>query len=333
MSLNVSVLLPCYRIDSWLVETLASIQIASRLLQVELILVANNMDSADIFQLTKICEAQALPEYKIIDAGKVDLVGALNFGINHCSAELIARMDQDDIMFPERLETQVRFMNENPDIALVGANVEIIDADGDQLGFQSYPENHKEIVRQLKYGNCFAHPAVMYRRSAIQLVGLYDPRFTQAEDFAMYTKLSEKFLCANLPDVLLKYRMNSLQTSQKQNAVQKISTRAIIISNTIEQLPVDVHLDLPSSNKELSFWLKSVNSYVKSNLLSLNKGQRKNARIILDAISRSHIAMARSSGYPGNRQLKLIVKELGLAFILGPSVTLNWVAERMKKGN
>jgi glycosyltransferase involved in cell wall biosynthesis len=331
MSLNVSVLLPCYRIDSWFVETLTSIQIASKSLQAELILVANNMTSADIFQLSKICEAQALTNYKVVDAGNVDLVGALNFGISHCSAELIARMDQDDIMFPERLEIQVRFMNQNPDIALVGAYVEIINAAGDQVGFQTYPQTHKEIVEHLKYGNCFAHPAVMYRKSAIQQAGLYNPLFTQAEDFAMYTKLSEKFLCANLPDILLKYRINSSQTSQKQSTVQKISTRAIIISTATEQIPIDTHLNLPSSNDQLSVWMKSVNSYVKSNFFAQNKEQRKSARRILNAISRSHIAMARSSGYPGNRQMKIVIKELALAFILGPSVTLNWVRERINK--
>jgi hypothetical protein len=326
MTFKVSILLPCYRIDSWLAETLNSIQTASKSLKVELVLVANNLTPVEISKLFEICEGQPLPFYKVVDAGSVDLVGALNFGISHCSAPLIARMDQDDIMLPERLETQVSFMDNNPEIALLGASVEIIDADGGPLGFQHYPQLHQEILKQLKYGNCFAHPAVMYRKAALQQIGLYDPLFTQAEDFAMYVKLSEKFQCANLPIVLIKYRISSSQTSQKQSSIQKLSTRAIIISEAIDSLTNVDCLTLPTSNDELGNWIKSVNSYVRLNFFAVSKTQRRSSRRILEAMSRSHIAMARSSGYPGNRQLQTILRELTLAFVLGPIVTIKWAA-------
>jgi hypothetical protein len=331
MSFEVSVLLPCYRIDSWLAETLNSIQIASKSLRAELILVANNMGQKEISQLQELCESRPLPIYKIVDAGNVDLVGALNFGIDQCSADLIARMDQDDIMFPERLETQVYFMGKYPEISLVGASVEIIDTNGIHLAIQDYPQTHMEIVKQLKFGNCFAHPVVMYRKSALKEVGLYDPLFTQAEDFAMYTKFSKSFRCANLPDVLLKYRISASQTSQKENNVQKLSTRAIIISDTTSSLLSVSHLKLPSSNDELGNWVKSVNSYVKSHFFARNKKDRESARQVLNAISRSHIALARSSGYPSNRQMQTVLRELGLAFLFDPFVTLKWFAEKLRQ--
>jgi glycosyltransferase involved in cell wall biosynthesis len=283
------------------------------------------MGPKEISQLHELCESRPLPIYKIADAGNVDLVGALNFGIDQCSADLSARMDQDDIMFPERLETQVHFMGKHPEISLVGASVEIIDTNGIHLAIQDYPQTHIEIVKQLKFGNCFAHPVVMYRKSALKEVGLYDPLFTQAEDFAMYMKFSKSFRCANLPDVLLKYRISASQTSQKENSVQKLSTRAIIISDTTSSLLSVRHLKLPSSNEELGDWVKSVNSYVRSHYLARNKYERESARKILGAISRSHIALARSSGYPGNRQTQTILRELGLAFLFGPFITTKWV--------
>ena len=329
MSSDVSILLPCYRIDSWLAETLNSIQIASKSLQVELILVANNMGPKEISQLHEICESQLLLIYKIVNAGNVDLVGALNYGIDQCSADLIARMDQDDIMFPERLETQFHFMEKHPEISLVGASVEIIDTYGIHLAIQHYPQTHMEIVKQLKYGNCFAHPVVMYRKSALEQIGLYNSLFTQAEDFAMYVKLSETFRCANLPDVLLKYRISSSQTSQKENKVQKLSTRAIIVNAAIDSRLNISELELPGSNEFLGDWMKSVNSYVRCNFFAHNKKERKLARQILNAISRSHIAMARSSGYPGNRQKQLILRELALAFVFGPVVTIKWAIEKL----
>jgi len=329
MTPDVSVLIPCYRVDSWLEDALDSIRLASSSLNVELLIIANNMDSQQIVALTTTCKRILLNDFKILDAGKVDLVGALNFGIKKCSSDLIARMDQDDIMHPERLVYQVSFLRSNHSVSLVGANVEIIDSSGNHLAFQSYPQSNKEIKEQLLFGNCFAHPVVMYRKSAIEAIGLYNPVFTQAEDFAMYTSIAEKFECINLQKVLLKYRINDAQTSQRRRRIQELSTRAIILKSAIDELPISKVLLLPDSNSELAGWVKSIYSYIILSFFSVRKKERGAARFLLSAVARSHIAIARSSGYPGNRRVLKTIRELLIAFLCNPLITLKWLGSKV----
>jgi glycosyltransferase involved in cell wall biosynthesis len=327
---DISVLLPCYRLDSWLSESLESIKDASGSLNVELVVVVNNLDLQAIAQVSNLCERVLPGNYKIIDAGKVDLVGALNAGIAECTSELIARMDQDDIMVRNRLEIQMRYMRDHPDVSLLGSGVEIIDNEGQHIGFQFYPETHNEISSELMYGNCFSHPAVIYRKTHIEQVGLYDSVFTQAEDFAMYVKFCREFKCANLKEVLLKYRVNDSQTSQKQRKVQEVSTRSIILKMTVDLIPDLSGSNFPGENKELEKWITAINSYVRSNYFSVKKLNRKNAKTILNAICRSHIAIARSSGYRGKRQFNKTSRELTLAFVFGPLTTIQWLTRRLK---
>jgi hypothetical protein len=171
---------------------------------------------------------------------------------------------------------------------------------------------------------------VIYRKTHIEQVGLYDSVFTQAEDFAMYVKFCREFKCANLKEVLLKYRVNDSQTSQKQRKVQEVSTRSIILKMTVDLIPDLSGSNFPGENKELEKWITAINSYVRSNYFSVKKLNRKNAKTILNAICRSHIAIARSSGYRGKRQFNKTSRELTLAFVFGPLTTIQWLTRRLK---
>jgi hypothetical protein len=237
-------------------------------------------------------------------------------------------MDQDDIMHPERLATQVEFLRLNKSISLVGANVEIIDTKGDHLAFQSYPETHQEIRKQLLFGNCFAHPVVMYRKSAIESIGLYNPLFTQAEDYAMYVSFAQQFECVNLQKILLKYRMSNSQTSHQARRDQELSTRAIILKAAVESSSNTNMFPLPDSNTELASWVKSIYFYTFRNIVALRKIDRDRARFLLSAVARSHIAIARSSGYRGNRLILKTSGELLIALLCDPITTLKWAITR-----
>lgn len=110
---------------------------------------------------------------------------ALNIGIEHCSYEIIARMDSDDISDKDRFAKQIPYMEKGYD--LIGSNVIEFDEDG----FHSerrVPESKKEIIKFSKYRNPFNHPSVIYRKSIIQKVGGYKS-FYRLDDYTLWIDL------------------------------------------------------------------------------------------------------------------------------------------------
>ena len=103
----------------------------------------------------------------------VGLGNALNEGIKHCSHELVARMDTDDISLPDRFEKQLKvFENSNIDIC----SSWISEFDNDEAKIISYrkiPEKHDEIVSYSKNRNGVNHPAAMYKKAIVEKSGGY----------------------------------------------------------------------------------------------------------------------------------------------------------------
>ncbi|HXH99791.1 MAG TPA: glycosyltransferase [Sphingobacteriaceae bacterium] len=134
---------------------------------------------------------------------------ALNKGLLQAKYELVARMDADDICKPDRFSKQVAFFEDNPEYAMVGGQVEeFITVPGDTGLFRYLPLTHDELVEYAKKRCPFNHPSVMYKKSVIQSVGLYEDFKSTTEDYFLWAKVIHAgYKVANLPDVLLNYRM------------------------------------------------------------------------------------------------------------------------------
>jgi glycosyltransferase involved in cell wall biosynthesis len=138
---------------------------------------------------------------------RIGLAESLNLGISIATAELVARFDADDICLPNRLELQVHFMEESPQIGVLGGELEIIGNQGELLGRRSYPREHSAIARAFQWTTPVAHPTVMFRRGVIEKFGGYDPTFKCAEDLELWLRLlGQEVQFANLGEPLAKYR-------------------------------------------------------------------------------------------------------------------------------
>lgn len=136
----------------------------------------------------------------------VGLARALNAGLEHCSHELVARMDGDDISLPERFEKQVRFMTDNPDIAASSAALDEFDEDGVVFSSRVLPLAHEELVEFARRRSPLSHAVAIFRKSAVQSVGGYPP-FKRSQDVALWSLLIVRgYRLANLPDTLFKVR-------------------------------------------------------------------------------------------------------------------------------
>jgi glycosyltransferase involved in cell wall biosynthesis len=139
------------------------------------------------------------------------IVAALNRGCGLARSPYLARMDADDIAFPDRLAMQVSFLDEHVGVALVGGSVEYI-FEGRGMKVWRVPTAPSQIASRLLAGkHCFVHPTVVMRADAFAAVGGYRAPFELAEDYDLWLRMGERFDLANLEDTVLAKRVVSGQ--------------------------------------------------------------------------------------------------------------------------
>jgi len=136
----------------------------------------------------------------------LNAAGARNRGLEACTAPLVAVADADDIYEKERLQKQVAFMKENPEVGVLSSNVYMVDQDGENPRRISYPMQHEAIRLKMNYTFPFCHPATMFRRDLLLEVGGYNEEAVTAHDVELCSRLVHQTRFANLSDPLVKYR-------------------------------------------------------------------------------------------------------------------------------
>jgi hypothetical protein len=157
---------------------------------------------------------------------------SLNKGIGVAQAELIARQDADDVSLPSRLRRQIAFLEDHPDVGLVGTLPEFIDQLGQPIAVSNYPmvTEEQDIKRTLLISNCIRHGSIMLRRSLLDTVGVYNPELEPSEDYDLWLRLAEVTGIANIPQPLYRYREHSGSQSNKRRFVQ-MRNKAIALEN------------------------------------------------------------------------------------------------------
>lgn len=123
--------------------------------------------------------------------------------------EYIARMDADDISFPERFEKQLAFMESHSDCDAVGCWAIEINSDGSEYYRKQMPVTYDECWKFFMQRDCMIHPTVMFRRSYIEKAGLYSLDTYFGEDTMMWAQgFAAGCKFANVPEFLFKFRLN-----------------------------------------------------------------------------------------------------------------------------
>jgi len=135
------------------------------------------------------------------------LAASLNSGWRQARGELIARMDADDTSLPDRLARQVEFMDLHAEVAVLGTAAELVDEKEKSLGIASRPERHEALAERIYKESPFIHPSVIIRRSFLEALGGYDERLRRGQDYDLWLRGYRGFRFHNLPDALLRYRV------------------------------------------------------------------------------------------------------------------------------
>jgi hypothetical protein len=166
--------------------------------------------------------ARSDPRIAVRRQGPEGAAVAANRGVAQASASMVAMLDADDIAVPTRLERQSRFLAEHPSVAVVGGAMSLIDEQGTPIADASYPLVHADIIEAFDRGTPIANPAVMFRKDAFEQVGGYRPQLVPAADFDLWLRVSERYELANLPDVVVSYRLHTGQLSLRRLEEQSL---------------------------------------------------------------------------------------------------------------
>ncbi len=135
------------------------------------------------------------------------LTKSLNKGLQHAKGKFIARMDSDDMSCPKRFESQVAYLNEHPEITIVGGSLQEFDAENECLNVRHYPLTPEEVKRYIYKASPLAHPTVMMRREMFDNGLKYDERFRMSQDIALwYDALCAGYQIGNLDEVTICFR-------------------------------------------------------------------------------------------------------------------------------
>ncbi len=164
---------------------------------------------------------------------------AVNLGLSVARAEIIARMDADDISLTDRFEKQFQFLNTHPHVVAVGGQVWAMDESSTRMFAIHYPTDSAVIEATLLSGtNCMNHPTMMYRKAAVLGVGGYQEEYP-TDDFGLWLRLIETGKLANVPDFVLQYRYQAKESSiEKHKQQQRAARRVLEAALTRRGLPL-----------------------------------------------------------------------------------------------
>ena len=207
---NFSVLISIYSKENpiYLTASLNSI-INQTMVPNEIVLVKDGPITDELNQVIDFFDIKYPKLFKIITLPENKGLGnALSIGILECSYDIIARMDTDDICNHYRFEKQLKFLESNLDVDLVGSNIEEFNiTPGDLNRFRIMPEKGTAIMKYSKYRNPVNHPSVMFRKSKVLAAGNYKSDILFFEDFSLFIRMLQngsKFY--NLQENLLYFR-------------------------------------------------------------------------------------------------------------------------------
>jgi glycosyltransferase involved in cell wall biosynthesis len=180
---------------------------------------------------------------RVIHQKNCGLTVSLNHGLTVARAPLIARMDGDDISMPDRLEKQARFLKAHEDHVLVGSEVLMISPEGSPLRDRGHSQVHGSIRRELLlgYGSALTHPAVMFRKSALEKIGPYDVDFSTMQDLDLFLRLSEVGNVANLAKVLLHWRQHPQSVNRTRSATWS-HYKQLALHKTLSRIGLEQYL-------------------------------------------------------------------------------------------
>jgi glycosyltransferase involved in cell wall biosynthesis len=234
-----SVLIPTYNCSRYIGQALQSA--LSQLYSNYEILIIDDGSTDNTEELIKSIDNSRIRYYK--NEYNMGIVASLNRGLDLAKGKYIARMDADDLMLGNRLQSQVDFLERNKNYGMVGCWYHTIDENGKIIQTRKTLTDSNALRMSLLFSNQFAHSSVTMRTEIAKLLR-YDPEFQYCEDHDLWIRFSEITKVANIPELGLSYRWYSDNSCSRHQKELKIAVLSLL-SRELDKIKV------PYSTREL----------------------------------------------------------------------------------
>ena len=173
----------------------------------QIVVIKDGELSKKLNEIIEIYKKQYPEMIDILELNKQSSLGmVLNEGIKVCKTTYIARMDSDDIARKDRFEKQLKYIQEHPDVDVLGGYIAEYDEKMEKVtSLRKVPLTQKEIYERITRQNPFNHSTVMLKKESVLEIGRY--KDCPLEDYDLWIRMRLKNMkMANLPDVLVNYR-------------------------------------------------------------------------------------------------------------------------------
>lgn len=251
---KISVVMPTYNAEKYIKEAIDSILLQTYK-NFELLVIDDNSKDSTL----DILKSYDDERIKVIQGDCEGLAAALNKGIREAKGEYIARMDADDVSLPERFEKQVKFLEEHPDISLVGSWQKYI---GNDNKIHKTLQTPDEVKIAMLFGCDLCHSTIMFKKKDFVDNNLFYDISSPQEDFELWSRAVHILKFANLQEILGLYRVTGESvTDNKVNIIEDYEVKIVL-----NQLDKYLHITVSDIDKELFrcrsnlFYSKDLNS-------------------------------------------------------------------------
>lgn len=239
---NFTVLLSVYKNESpkFLEEAIESVSALQTKKAQEIVLIKDGKLTNEL-EKTILALKKRIPYLKTFGYDNNRGLGySLNYGLAKCKNELIFRMDTDDIAHPKRFEKQLKFLETNPELSIIGSTIqEFIKSPGDLDKKRTVPSSPESIELRKNIRNPFNHMTVLFKKSDVQNVGGYID-MPGYEDYYLWLRLLKKYKGANIGEPLVFARIGNNMIGRRQGIeylIKEIKFQNALIKERLIDLP------------------------------------------------------------------------------------------------
>ncbi|WP_260961049.1 glycosyltransferase family 2 protein [Pseudomonas citri] len=220
----VSIVAPCYNAEKYLEEAMHSL-FAQDYPNVEVIVVD---DGSTDNSLALLRQLQQTYDFQLYTQANQGVSAALNHGLKYAKGVYVSTPDLDDVMLPHSIRVRAQYLDQHPRVGCVGALITYIDSDG-----RAIKEQRRDQIRVyafddiLREATVIGAPTALYRMSALQDAGFYDPRL-RVQDFQMTLRIAyQGYDIHELPICVTRYRRHPHNLSRKYRVMLEADLLAI----------------------------------------------------------------------------------------------------------
>ncbi len=237
----VSVVIPVFNGASFLEEAVSSV-FKSSYRNIEVLLIDDGSTDKSKELCAKLEKKYSRVKFYSFPKNK-GLGRVLNFAIDNAKGEYICRLNQDDIMLPHRIRTQVEYLLEHTDVVALGSSIRLFDEKG-RTQIVHFLARDAQIKRVWHIVSPFADPSVMYRKNVAKQVGGYKQEFWPGDDTHLWIRMGQAGKLANIDKPLVEVRYHAKAASVKHFKKLTVITYKLHrwMHNEVQKAPIAVQM-------------------------------------------------------------------------------------------